>query len=80
MERVNLETQVPRNDPHRNRTSMNELNAHQWIKTDCGRAKYADLSTRRGPTAKLRLGWFVLIASLRDLSLPNPDATHDQEG
>ena len=46
----------------------------RWIKTDCGRAKYADLSTRRGLAAKLRLGWFVLIASLRDWSLPNPDA------
>ena len=80
MERVNLETQVPRNDPHRSRTTMNEFNAHQWIKTDCGRAKYADLSTRRGPAAKLRLGWFVLIASLRDWSLSNPDVPPDQEG
>ena len=72
--RVNQETQVPRNDPHRSRTTMNEFNAYQWIKTDCGRAKYADLSTRHGLAAKLRLGWFVLIASLRDWSLPNPDA------
>ena len=52
----------------------------RWIKTDCGRAKYADLSTRRGLTAKLRLGWFVLIASLRDWSLPNPDDPHDPKG
>ena len=71
--RVNQETQVPRNDPHRSRTTMNEFNTHQWIKSDCGRAKYADLSTRPGLPAKLRLGWFVLIASLRDWSLPNPD-------
>ena len=46
---------------------------HRWIKTDCGRAKYADLAARPGLPAKLRLGWFVLIASLRDWSLPNPD-------
>ena len=78
--RVNLETQVPRNDLYRSRTTMNEFRAHRWIKTDCGRAKYADLSTRRGLPAKLRLGWFVLIASLRDWSLPNPDALPDQEG
>jgi hypothetical protein len=52
---------------------MNEFKVDQWIKTDCGRAKYADLSSRRGLAAKLRLGWFVLIASLRDWSLPNPD-------
>ena len=74
MQRVNLETEVPQNDPHRSGTTMNEFNAHQWIKTDCGRAKYADLSTRGGPAAKIRLGWFILIASLRDWSLPNPDA------
>ena len=59
---------------------MNEFNAYQWIKTDCGRAKYADLSTRRGLPAKLRLGWFVLIASLRDWTLPNPDGPHDPKG
>ena len=53
---------------------MNEFKVDQCIKTDCGRAKYADLSSRRGLAAKLRLGWFVLIASLRDWSLPNPDA------
>ena len=53
---------------------MNEFKVDQWIKTDCGRAKYADLSSRRGLAAKLRLGWFFLIASLRDWSLPNPDA------
>ena len=80
MQRVNLETEVPQNDPHRSRTTMNEFNAYQWIKTDCGRAKYADLSTRGGPAAKIRLGWFILIASLRDWSLPNPDAPTDQEG
>ena len=53
---------------------MNEFKVDQLIKTDCGLAKYADLSSRRGLAAKLRLGWFVLIASLRDWSLPNPDA------
>ena len=53
---------------------------HRWIKTDCGRAKYADLAARPGLPAKLRLGWFVLIASLRDWSLPNSDALPDQEG
>ena len=77
--RVNLETQVPRNDLYRSRTTMNEFSAHQWIKTECGRAKYADLSTRRGLAAKLRLAWFVLIASLRDWSLSNPDAPPDSK-
>jgi hypothetical protein len=39
---------------------------HRWIKTECGRAKYAELAARPGPLAKLRLAWFVLIAALRD--------------
>ena len=42
---------------------------HSWIKTDCGRAKYAELATREGIAAKLRLVWFVVIASLRDLPI-----------
>ncbi|MGB1417599.1 MAG: hypothetical protein ACPHAS_04340 [Synechococcus sp.] len=39
---------------------------HRWIKTDCGRAKLADLQQRPGPVAKLRLAWFIVIAALRD--------------
>ena len=46
---------------------------HRWIKTDCGRAKLADLQQRRGPLAKARLTWFILIAALRDWPLSNPD-------
>ncbi len=52
---------------------MTQPKVYTWIKTDCGRAKYADLAARPGLPAKLRLGWFVVIASLRDWSLPNPD-------
>jgi hypothetical protein len=44
-----------------------------WIRTPCGRAKYARLAARRGPAAQLRLAWFVLIAALRDLGQPRPD-------
>jgi hypothetical protein len=47
--------------------------AFRWIKTDCGRAKYLDLSQREGVPARLRLGWFVLIAGLRDWRLADPD-------
>ena len=49
----------------------------RWIKTDCGRAKYADLETRQGVPARLRLAWFVLIAALRDWPLPQPEGSHD---
>ena len=42
---------------------------HRWIKTDCGRAKLADLQQRKGPLAKPRLAWFILIATLCDWRL-----------
>lgn len=43
-----------------------------WIRTPCGRAKYQRLAARQGLPARLRLGWFVLIAALRDLAKPLP--------
>ena len=43
----------------------------RWIKPDCGRAKYAELAGRQGLAARVRLGWFVLIAALRDWRLPD---------
>lgn len=43
------------------------------IKTACGRAKYRELAARSGGLARLRLGWFVLIAALRDWRLPAPE-------
>ena len=54
---------------------MNQPNPalHRWIKTDCGRAKLANLQQRRGPIARARLAWFILIAVLRDWRLPDPD-------
>lgn len=47
-----------------------EASIHRWIKTDCGRAKYAELASRPGVASRLRLGWFVLVAALRDWRLP----------
>lgn len=46
--------------------------APRCIKTECGRAKFAELAARPGPLARLRLGWFVLIAVLRDWHLSDP--------
>ena len=53
------------------RAAMPQPTIHRWIKTECGRAKYADLAARRGAMARLRLSWFVLIAALRDWRLPH---------
>ena len=40
------------------------------IRTECGRAKYLELAARPGWLARLRLLWFVVMASLRDRNLP----------
>jgi len=50
---------------------MSQPAVYRWIKTECGRAKFADLAARTGPLAKLRLAWFVLIGALRDWPLPD---------
>ena len=52
-------------------------NFHHWVKTDCGRAKLAELQQRTGPANRVRLAWFILIAALRDWPLPNPDQSGD---
>ena len=46
---------------------MNPL--HRLIKSECGRAKLADLQQRRGLPARLRLAWFIVFAAVRDLPL-----------
>ena len=40
-----------------------------YIKTSCGRAKYVKLESNKTLLGKLRLIWFVLIASLRDWNI-----------
>jgi hypothetical protein len=49
---------------------MSQPAVYRWIKTECGRAKYAELAARRGMLARLRLGWFVLVAAIRDWRMP----------
>ena len=51
------------------RGTRNLFQIERWIKTECGRAKYAHLAQRRGILARLRLAWFVAIAVLRDIVL-----------
>jgi hypothetical protein len=51
-----------------------------WIRTPCGRAKYQELAERPGLLARFRLGWFVLIAALRDLRQPLPQSEGGGDG
>jgi hypothetical protein len=46
---------------------------YRWVKTECGRAKYEHLASPTDLLSRLRLGWFVAIAALRDWRLPDPD-------
>ncbi|MGA0040965.1 MAG: hypothetical protein ACO3NZ_14060 [Pirellulales bacterium] len=56
---------------------MTQPAIHRWIRTECGRAKYAELVARPGLPARIRLGWFVLIAALRDWRLPDQPGGSD---
>lgn len=41
---------------------------HNVVKTECGRARLAELQANSGPFARLRLMWFLAIATVRDLA------------
>ena len=56
---------------------MRRSSLHRWVKTDCGRAKLAELQARQGLPAQFRLAWFVLIAALRDRRLREPVGARD---
>ena len=43
----------------------------KYIKTPCGQAKYIELESNKTLIGKLRLIWFVLIASIRDWNIKN---------
>ena len=58
---------------------MTEPNINQWIKTPCGRAKYAELDSKKGLFSRLRLYWFVIIATLRDWKLSSQNQIEDSE-
>jgi len=41
----------------------------KYIKTPCGQAKYIALESNKTFLGKIRLIWFVLIASIRDWNI-----------
>ena len=67
-----------RQDDHNSLQAMPTPAAHRWIKSACGRERYAELAARSGPWAALRLRWFVAIAALRDWRLP--PSPEDRQG
>ena len=48
---------------------MTKKTVFNFIKTPCGQAKYIELEANKTLLGKLRLLWFILIASIRDWSI-----------
>ena len=48
---------------------MDNKNIFKYIKTPCGQSKYLELQSNKSFVGKLRLFWFVIIASIRDINI-----------
>ncbi len=48
---------------------MTKKTVFNFIKTPCGQAKYIELAANKTLLGKLRLLWFILIASIRDWNI-----------
>ena len=48
---------------------MTKKKVFKYIKTPCGQAKYIELEANKSLLGKVRLLWFILIASIRDLNI-----------
>ena len=56
---------------------MSNPSIYSWIKTPCGRAKYAELKAQKGVLSRIRLVWFIVFASIRDWNITNTDQIDD---
>ncbi len=54
-----------------------QIRINDLIKTPCGRMKFVELSRKQGVFSRVRLVWFVVFATLRDLFLTNPDQSSE---
>ena len=52
---------------------MHKNKIFSLIKTECGRAKYEMLASKKGIFNRIRLYWFVLFAAIQDLNLKAED-------
>ena len=58
---------------------MKERIIFSIIKTPCGRAKYKELSSREGILASIRLMWFIIIATIKDLNIAKPKENQSED-
>ena len=52
---------------------MDKLSIFSFIKTECGRAKYKILASKKGVLNRIRLYWFILFAIIEDWNLNAED-------
>ena len=50
---------------------MEQKNIYKFIKTPCGQMKYEKLLANKTIFGKIRLYWFIIFATLKDLNLKN---------
>ncbi len=48
---------------------MENKNIFKYIKTPCGQTKYLELQSNKSLLGKIRLFWFVIIASIKDWNI-----------
>ena len=52
---------------------MNKPLIYSFIKTPCGRAKYNEIASRKNLISKIRLIFFILIATIKDWQIKDLD-------
>ena len=52
---------------------MNRNTIFSLIKTECGRAKYEMLASKKGIFNRIRLYWFIIFAAIEDWNLKADD-------
>tara|TARA_Y100001968_G_C19386168_1_gene732983 strand:+ start:1168 stop:1326 length:159 start_codon:yes stop_codon:yes gene_type:complete len=52
---------------------MDKRSVFSLIKTDCGRAKYEMLASKKGIYNRIRLYWFIIFAAIQDWNLKAED-------
>ncbi len=52
---------------------MNKLRIFSLIKTECGRAKYEMLASKKGTFNRIRLYWFIVFATIEDWNFKAKD-------
>ena len=54
-------------------SKMNKNRIFSLIKTECGRAKYEFLASKKGLLNRIRLYWLIIFAALEDWNIKDND-------